>query len=245
VAAQHALAPRPELLPRSPWPEGTSNTRVSRSGRLAQARVERIRGHGADGRVVCFDLDDALRVVSRLAMLPPLPHGDSPGRVGTLRRGERTAMDQVDRDAALQRLDVFVGTWALEAIFPSDPARLLPGGRSVFAWMKGGRILVQRTEVATPAVPDSLALVVARPGADAYTQHYFDSRGVARLYAMAFKDGVWTLVREAPDFSPLEFAQRFTGTFTDGNQTIRGVWERSADGVTWEKDFDLTYRKIP
>lgn len=153
-------------------------------------------------------------------------------------------MDHGDHNAALQRLNVFVGTWTLEAVFPSDPARVLRGGKSVFEWMKGERILVQRTEAPAPAAPDSIAIIVARPDTDAYTQHYFDSRGVARLYAMALQDGIWSLVRDAPDFSPLQFTQRFTGAFADDNQTIQGVWEKSADRVTWEKDFDLTYRRI-
>lgn len=151
-------------------------------------------------------------------------------------------MDQVARDAALRRLDVFVGAWTMEAVFPSNPTQVLRGGRSVFEWMKGERLLVQRTEA--PAAPDSIAIIVVNPDNEEYTQHYFDSRGVARLYAMDLHDGVWTLLRASPDFSPLDFAQRFTGRFADDNQSIRGVWETSPDGVSWEKDFDLTYRRV-
>jgi hypothetical protein len=44
-------------------------------------------------------------------------------------------------------------------------------------------------------------------------QHYFDSRGVARLYEMTFSGGVWNLLRNSSDFTPLEFSQRFSGTF--------------------------------
>ena len=54
----------------------------------------------------------------------------------------------------------------------------------------------------------------ADPGTGAYTQHYYDSRGVVRLYAMTFSDGLWALTRESPDFSPLDFQQRFTGTLS-------------------------------
>jgi hypothetical protein len=153
-------------------------------------------------------------------------------------------MEQVARDGTLRRLDVFVGAWTLEAVFPSNPREVLRGGQCVFEWMKGGQLLVQRTEALTPA-PDSIAIFGVSADKVAYTQHYFDSRGVVRLYAMTLHDGVWTLVRDSPDFSPLAFAQRFTGTFADDNQTIRGVWETSTDGVNWEKDFDLIYRRIP
>jgi hypothetical protein len=82
------------------------------------------------------------------------------------------------------------------------------------------------------------------PGAgerpEAFRQHYFDSRGVKRIYEMTLRDGVWTLWRDAPD----PFPQRFTGTFSDDGRTISGRWEKLEDGSTWETDFDLTYRKV-
>jgi len=66
---------------------------------------------------------------------------------------------------------------------------------------------------------------------------------VVRLYAMTFADGVWTLTRELPDFTPLEFRQRFTGTFGSDGSTISGAWEKGRDGGEWEHDFALTYRR--
>ena len=56
-------------------------------------------------------------------------------------------------------------------------------------------------------------------------QHYFDSRGVARVYKMSVEEGVWKLWRDEPDFSPLDFSQRFTGTFSADGTTIAGRWE--------------------
>jgi hypothetical protein len=61
---------------------------------------------------------------------------------------------------------------------------------------------------------------------------------------MTLADRVWTLLRVSPDFSPLDFAQRFTGTFTDDGSAIVGRWETSPDGSTWEHDFELTYSKV-
>ena len=153
-------------------------------------------------------------------------------------------MDQPARNAALKRLDALVGTWSAEAVFPSNPTEVLPGGRSVFEWMKGRQLFIQRTEVPASEIPDSIAIIAFDPDKGEYTQHYFDSRGVVRLYAMSLSNGVWTLLREAPDFSPLDFSQRFTGTFGDNGDTIRGAWETSGDGSRWEKDFDLTYRRV-
>jgi hypothetical protein len=60
---------------------------------------------------------------------------------------------------------------------------------------------------------------------------------------MSFEDGVWKLWRDEPDLSPIDFSQRFTGTFSDDGKSIAGRWEINHDGKTWEHDFDLTYVK--
>jgi hypothetical protein len=142
----------------------------------------------------------------------------------------------------LDRLNPFVGEWDLDVSLPSpDEVR----ARAVFEWALDGRFLVQRVEISIPEAPNSIALMGADPGGDAFTQHYYDSRGVIRLYAMTFEDGVWTLRRDSPDFSELSFFQRYTGTFSVGGDTIDGRWELSHDeGATWEHDFDLVYRRV-
>jgi hypothetical protein len=154
-----------------------------------------------------------------------------------------------NRTEALARLDAFVGEWVMEVRFPDGhPARSsatadVPQARSWFEWALGGQFLLQRTEVPIPEAPDSLSVVSFDPEADTYTQHYYDARGVVRLYAMTFADGVWTLTRETADFSPLDFRQRFTGTFSEDGNTISGAWETGHDGGGWEHDFALIYRR--
>jgi hypothetical protein len=66
---------------------------------------------------------------------------------------------------------------------------------------------------------------------------------VVRLYAMTLADGVWTLARDSPDFTSLEFRQRFAGTFGPDGNTITGAWEKCCNGSQWEHDFTLTYRR--
>ena len=61
---------------------------------------------------------------------------------------------------------------------------------------------------------------------------------------MSFADGVWTLERGKEDFSPYEFAQRFTGSFSENGNRIDGTWEIAHDKKTWEKDFDLNYVRV-
>ena len=115
------------------------------------------------------------------------------------------------RADALARLDVFAGEWVVVARFPGVDA---PAARSTFEWALDRRFLIQRIQVPVPEAPDALTIVSTDPETGAYTQHYYDSRGVVRLYAMTLADGVWTLTRESPDFTPLDFRQRFTGTFS-------------------------------
>jgi hypothetical protein len=147
--------------------------------------------------------------------------------------------DKTARTAAMERLSPFIGEWTVVAGF--DPSL---GVRTMFEWTLGGQFLVQRTEIPHPDTPDSTIIVGPNEDGPGYTQHYFDSRGVARLYAMTFRHGIWTLRRETPDFTPLGFRQRFAGEFSDDGRTIRGPWETSHDdGATWELDFELTYTK--
>jgi len=136
-----------------------------------------------------------------------------------------------------------VGEWSVEAIAPWVPRGDLRG-KTVFEWMTGGTFLVQRWEVPVPEAPDGLAVIGLDGSGPAYLQHYFDSRGVARVYPMSFDDGIWKLSRTKADFSPLDFSQRFTGTFGDDGRTIQCRWEICHDGSTWEHDFDLVYTRV-
>jgi hypothetical protein len=149
------------------------------------------------------------------------------------------AKQESERSAALAALDVFVGEWAVAVQFPDSPV-----GRVTFEWALNGQYLLQRSGAPDP-VPDSLAIIGPGDASEPYIQHYFDSRGVTRLYRMGLADGVWTLQRTDPDFSPLDFWQRFAGTFSEDNNRIDGRWEQSQDGgATWELDFHLTYTRV-
>ena len=150
---------------------------------------------------------------------------------------------RADGESAIGRLAALVGEWRMESEFEDTPPAD-SGARVAFEWIPGQRFLLQRWEIpgldplAMPAA--GIAIIGADPeGAGRFLQHYFDSRGVARVYKMSFDDGVWKLWRDSPDFS-----QRYTGSFSDDGKTISGAWEICHDGATWEHDFDLTYSKV-
>ena len=100
--------------------------------------------------------------------------------------------------------------------------------------------MIERWAIEMPEAPDGIAVIGSGEEPEQLRQHYFDSRGVHRIYEMTMEDGVWRLWRDAPD----PFPQRFTGTFSDDDRTIAGLWEKGQDASGWETDFDLTYRRV-
>jgi hypothetical protein len=144
----------------------------------------------------------------------------------------------VDRHPALERLSPLIGEWSMQTSL--GPAV----GRASFEWVLGGQYLLERTGVpGAPGAPDGLAIIEVQPEGS-YLQHYYDSRGVTRLYSMTFEHGTWTLLRDKPDLTPLDFAQRYVGQLSPDGDTIDGRWEISDDGAGWRVDFTLTFSRL-
>src|SRR4029077_7794384 len=142
-------------------------------------------------------------------------------------------------DDVLTRLDVLVGQWTVEASFEDTPA-----GTATIEWALGHRFLIWRVTIPDTDFPDSLSVISVNSDGQAFTQHYFDDRGLARLYKMTLGGSSWTLLRDEPDFAPLDFSQRFAGTIAPGGETITGTWESQGQDGEWQKDFDLVYYRM-
>jgi hypothetical protein len=140
------------------------------------------------------------------------------------------------RSPDLEALNTLVGTWTTAFTHVALPDTV--HGQKTFEWLEGNHFLIERSRMEHPEVPDSIGIIGADDSGEGLAAHYFDSRGVARIYQMSLKDGIWKTWRDAPGFS-----QRFTGTFSDDDKTIKVVGELSRDGVTWEHDFEQLYTK--
>ena len=139
----------------------------------------------------------------------------------------------------IDKMRDFVGEWELQVDLPgAEDVR----GHVVFEML--GELLIERAIIPVPAAPDSECVIVVQNDGS-YLQHYFDSRGLARLYEMTYDGQTWTLERTKPDFSPLDFCQRYVGRFAGDRNTIAGEWQSSTDGSEWTTDFGLTYRRLP
>ena len=139
---------------------------------------------------------------------------------------------------ALEPLNALVGDWLTEGSHVMIPDTVLRG-KKTYAWFEGQCFLIEHSYTDHPDVPNSISMIGADNSEASLVQHYFDSRGVSRIYKMSLSEGVWKLWRDAPGFS-----QRFTGTFSNDGKTVQGLFEKSGDGVQWERDMELTYTKV-
>jgi hypothetical protein len=153
-------------------------------------------------------------------------------------------------EAALKGLDRLVGVWTTEGVHPALPG-VVVRGNAVFEWLEGARFRIHRAHVEHPDFPDAISIIGftdqdrVHGGGDAaaaaepqLSMHYFDSRGVFRLYDASIDDASWRFQRIASGFS-----QRFVGTFADGGDSIVGVSQLCKDDVHWHDDLKITYRR--
>ena len=154
------------------------------------------------------------------------------------------------RSGPLARL---VGTWTTEATHPALPG-VVVRGTAIIEWLEGERFVTLRARNDHPDIPDSLSVIGTmgqdRVGSDGTVptdvdvsplrMHYFDSRGVFRVYDVSVDDAVWCWWRNAPGFS-----QRFTGVISADGNTIDGHSQLCEDDAHWTDDVQITYRRRP
>jgi hypothetical protein len=138
------------------------------------------------------------------------------------------------RNPALVALDVLVGDWELtlsDAWF-LESRDLRQHGHATARWLGEAFVELQAELEGMP----TWHFVFGRsdPQNQLFTL-YHDPRPTSRLYRTTFADGEWVMLREDADMH-----QRFVGNVT--GDRIDGHWDASEDGgVTWRKDFDLTF----
>src|SRR2546423_1618225 len=81
-------------------------------------------------------------------------------------------------------------------------------------------------------MPDSVSIIGGAPDGEPQPMHYFDSRGVKRLFMTAFEGSTWKIWRApAEDWKGPDgpgFNQRFIGEISADGKTIEGRWERAS-----------------
>jgi hypothetical protein len=145
-----------------------------------------------------------------------------------------------------------LGHWTTEATHPAFPG-LVVRGTLESSWLEGERFLIQRSRAEHPDFPDGIMIIgftehdrvqngqrTVDPSSTKpeLTMHYFDARGVFRVYDVSADEREWRFWRNSPGFS-----QRFTGTYADGGHTIEGLSQLCEDDKNWKDDLKITYRR--
>jgi hypothetical protein len=139
------------------------------------------------------------------------------------------------RSPELAAFDSLVGEWTAEATHPMSPSTVV-NGQMTYEWLAGERFLVQQWSNDHPDFPDSISVIGVVD--EELVAHYFDSRGVFRIYRIAMEGGTLRMWRDAPGFS-----QRLEAKLTDDGRTLAGVWQLSRDDETWADDLAVTFTR--
>ena len=118
---------------------------------------------------------------------------------------------QQARDPRLAALDSLVGVWVAHIDHPAMPD--IPDGRVEYAWALNGRYLLQRSTIPQPEFPDSQSFIAPADEDGTYLQHYFDTRGVTRLYRMTLADGELAHVAHRSRLLAAGFLSALRGAF--------------------------------
>jgi len=144
----------------------------------------------------------------------------------------------------VKQFEPLIGEWHGEGEIPIEPPMKVTVEAKI---SRLGKFILFSTVGKPAEVPDSVSIIGGAPEGEPQPMHYFDSRGVKRLFVMAVKDStvkIWRAPGEdwnGPDGPG--FNQRFIGEISADGTTIRGRWERGMGdaGDKWEIDFPIDY----
>jgi hypothetical protein len=146
----------------------------------------------------------------------------------------------------MKEFEPLIGEWHGEGDFPVEPPMKLSAEAKI---ERLGEFIVFSSKGEPEDVPDSISIIGGAPEGEPQPMHYFDSRGVKRLYLTAVERSTWKVWR-APgeDWNGTDgpgFNQRFIGEISADGKTIEGRWERGMGdaGDEWELDFPMTYSR--
>ena len=139
---------------------------------------------------------------------------------------------------ALEPFRILIGTWSTTGTHGHVPDTILHG-RTSFEWLENGAFLMMRSEIDDSRFPSAIAVFGSDDSEGKYYMLTFDERGVSRKHEVTLRDNIWKWWRNAPGFF-----QRYEGIIVDDGNTIIGKGELSKDGLSWEKDLDLTYKRV-
>lgn len=139
---------------------------------------------------------------------------------------------------ALEPFSVLIGSWNTTGTHGLVSDTILHGHTSS-QWLENGAFLLMRSEIDDPRFPSTIAIIGSDDAEAKYYMLTFDERGVSRKYEVTLHNNILKWWRNAPGFF-----QRYEGIIGDGGNIMIARGELSKDGLSWEKDLDLTYKRV-
>jgi hypothetical protein len=131
----------------------------------------------------------------------------------------------------MSALDRLIGTWEITMHHSAVDEPVT--GRQRYERVLDGAFLRMDWTYDHPDFPNAIALISETH------YHYFDVRGIVRIFDLEIDDSGWSILRLDDDFS-----QRSTVRFR-GPDVMEGSGEVSRDdGTTWQPDFTITHHRI-
>jgi hypothetical protein len=134
---------------------------------------------------------------------------------------------------AQERLEPLIGSWRTEGR-TSDAASVRVDAVDTYERLPGGALLHLVDAMVGDQKVEGAEIIGYDPARGSYLTQYFGSDGPNAYEASLVEDGgalVWTM-RSAKD--------RFTGTFDDRRDVIRGHWETLHEESGWQPWMDIT-----
>jgi len=146
----------------------------------------------------------------------------------------------------MRRLEPLVGEWdvTLTHAWFLDSMNTEIHGTATIEWYADAFLLLRSSFPGRSADQGGSAWGMAfsrNDPRDTFVALYNDDRGVSRVFDMSFADGVWTLLREDPDFH-----QRLAIRIGEDRLDWRADASEDA-GQSWRKDLDYVFvrRRLP
>ena len=139
-----------------------------------------------------------------------------------------------------------IGEWHGEGEIPIEPPIRISADAKV---ERLGKFVIFSSRAEPAEVPDTISIIGGAPEGDPQPMHYFDSRGVERLYLMTLDGSSWRIwLAPGQDWNGPHgpgFNQRFIGEISADGRMIVGRWERGMGdaGDDWQLDFPITYTR--
>lgn len=144
----------------------------------------------------------------------------------------------------MESFKALIGEWHGEGAIPTEPPTKMSAEVRI---ERLGEFIVFNSVGEPAEFPDSISIIGGGPDGEPQPMHYFDARGVKRLFMTALEGTTWKIWRApAEDWNGPNgpgFNQRFIGEISADRRVIEGRWERGMGdaGDEWEIDFPLNY----